>query len=66
MKKMVSRGILQIFDQYQKARLVFAQSVAELALRPQNIETLRKAGILGKRYDILRELCRSNIFIQLK
>lgn len=45
---MVSRGILQIFDQYQKARLVFAQSVAELAGRPQNVEILRKAGILGE------------------
>lgn len=50
---MVSRGILQIFDQYQKARLVFAQSVAELALRPQNIEALRKAGILGEHFDNL-------------
>lgn len=45
---MVSRGILQIFDQYQKSRLVFVQAVAELALRPQNTEILRKAGILGK------------------
>lgn len=47
---MVSRGILQIFDQYQRARLTFTQAVAELALRPQNIDILRKAGILGNKY----------------
>lgn len=45
---MVSRAIFQIFEQYQKSRLIFAQSVAELALRPQNNEILRKEGILGK------------------
>lgn len=45
---MVSRGILQIFDDYQRSRLIFAQAVAELALRPQNSEILCKAGVVGK------------------
>lgn len=46
---MVSRGTLQIFDQYQKSRLTFVQAVAELALRPQNTEILCKAGIIGEK-----------------
>lgn len=35
-----------VFEQYQKARTTFAQTVAELASRPQNIETLQNAGII--------------------
>lgn len=33
-----------MFEQYQKARTTFVQTVAELASRPQNIETLQNAG----------------------
>lgn len=33
-----------MFEQYQKARTQFVQMVAELATRPQNIETLQNAG----------------------
>lgn len=33
-----------VFEQYQKARTQFVQMVAELATRPQNIETLQNAG----------------------
>ena len=35
-----------VFEQYQKARTTFVQTVAELASRPQNIETLQNAGIV--------------------
>lgn len=36
-----------VFEQYQKARTQFVQSVAELASRPQNIETLQNAGVMS-------------------
>jgi len=35
---------LLVFEQYQKSRTQFVQTVAELASRPQNIETLQNAG----------------------
>lgn len=38
---------LAVFEQYQKARTQFVQSVAELASRPQNIETLQNAGVMS-------------------
>lgn len=44
---MTARTILQIFENYQKARLCFVQAVSDLALRPQNIELLENAGFLG-------------------
>ena len=33
-----------VFEQYQKARTTFVQTVSELATRPQNIEILQNAG----------------------
>lgn len=36
-----------VFEQYQKARTQFVQTVAELATRPKNIETLQNAGELS-------------------
>lgn len=36
---------LLVFEQYQKARTTFVQTIAELATRPQNIEILQNAGI---------------------
>ena len=41
----MSRAVLQPFQAYQKARVQFVQTVAELATRPQNIEALQAAGI---------------------
>ena len=35
-----------VFEQYQKSRTHFVQTVADLASRPQNIETLQNAGVL--------------------
>lgn len=46
---MTTRSILQIFDQYQKARVAFVQTVADLAIRPQNVEILLDARVLGER-----------------
>jgi len=42
----MSRAVLAPFEVYQKARVTFVQTVAELAQRPQNIEALQSAGML--------------------
>ncbi|NP_001002210.1 sperm-associated antigen 6 [Danio rerio] len=44
---MSQRQILQVFEQYQKARTQFVQTVADLATRPQNSETLQNAGVMS-------------------
>lgn len=41
-----TRQILQVFEQYQKSRVQFVQTVAELSSRPQNIEVLQNAGVM--------------------
>lgn len=43
----MSRAILQPFEDYQKARFTFVQSIADLAQRPQNIVALHSAGVMG-------------------
>lgn len=53
----MSRSILQPFDEYQKSRVKFVQTIAELAQRPQNIETLQKAGVMA----LLRPLLLDNV-----
>lgn len=40
----MSRAVLAPFEAYQKARVTFVQTIAELAQRPQNIEALQSAG----------------------
>ena len=42
-----SRSVLQVFETYQKGRITFVQTVAELATRPQNIEPLQNAGVMA-------------------
>ncbi|XP_012283580.1 sperm-associated antigen 6, partial [Orussus abietinus] len=41
-----------VFSQYQKARITFVQTVADLASRPHNVECLERAGAL----DLLKPL----------
>ena len=43
----MSKAVLQPFEQYQKARVTFVQTIAELATRPQNIEALQAAGVMS-------------------
>ena len=40
-------GFLKVFEQYKEARTQFVQTVAELAVRPQNIEALQNAGVMA-------------------
>eukprot|EP00965_Chrysotila_dentata_P236340 6201265-Pleurochrysis_carterae.AAC.4 len=51
------RAVLQVFENYQKARVCFVQTVAELATRPQNIEALQNAGVM----QLLRPLLLDNV-----
>ncbi|XP_012719396.2 sperm-associated antigen 6 [Fundulus heteroclitus] len=43
---MSQRQIVQVFEQYQKSRQHFVQTVADLATRPQNTEILHNAGVM--------------------
>eukprot|EP00439_Symbiodinium_sp_Y106_P035565 s4057_g4.t1 len=43
----MSRAVLQVFEEYQKARVTFVQTVADLATRPQNIDSLTNAGVMA-------------------
>jgi len=54
---MSTRAVLQVFENYQKARVNFVQTVAELAQRPQNVETLQNAGVM----QLLRPLLLDNV-----
>lgn len=48
---------MQPFEEYQKARVTFVQTVAELATRPQNIDALQSAGVMA----LLRPLLLDNV-----
>ncbi|EFJ27729.1 hypothetical protein SELMODRAFT_77299 [Selaginella moellendorffii] len=41
-----ARSILQVVESFQKSRTLFARTIAELALKPQNVEILHNAGVL--------------------
>jgi 3-methyladenine DNA glycosylase AlkD len=53
----MSSSVLQVFEQYQKSRVTFVQSVAELATRPQNVEVMQNAGVM----QLLRPLLLDNV-----
>ncbi|KAK5638658.1 hypothetical protein RI129_012953 [Pyrocoelia pectoralis] len=54
---MTARSIFQVFDQYQKARITFVQTVSDLALRSQNIDYLNKGGALELLQTLLSDTC---------
>eukprot|EP00050_Salpingoeca_kvevrii_P018318 m.72807 g.72807 ORF g.72807 m.72807 type:complete len:513 (+) comp8013_c0_seq2:55-1593(+) len=43
----MSRQILQVFENYQKARTLFVQTVADLSNKPQNVDALQAAGVMA-------------------
>lgn len=53
----MSASLLQVFEQYQRARVQFVQAIAEAATRPQNIDVLQNAGAL----QLLRPLLLDNV-----
>ena len=48
--------MIAVFEQYQKARTQFVQTVAELATRPQNIEILQNAGVMSLLRPLLLDI----------
>ena len=44
---MTDRRIVQLFDQYQKARSNFVSAVSDMTMRPQNVEPLLDAGVMS-------------------
>ncbi|CAJ1024312.1 paralyzed flagella protein 16 [Leishmania guyanensis] len=54
---MSNRVILQTFDEYQKARVRFVQTIADLASKPANIEALQQAGVM----QLLRPLLLDSV-----
>ena len=56
----MSRGVLGAFEDYQKARVAFVQSVADLATRPANIEPMQNAGVMA----LLRPLLLDNVSLR--
>lgn len=42
----MAKAVLQCFEDYQKARISFVQSIAEFSNRPQNAEALSSAGVI--------------------
>ena len=57
----MSRAVLAPFEAYQKARVTFVQTVAELAQRPQNIEALQSAG----KFIFLKFVLQSTIWTNM-
>ena len=45
-----------VFEQYQKSRTQFVQTVAELATRSQNIEILQNAGVMSLLRPLLLDI----------
>ncbi|KAL1502423.1 hypothetical protein ABEB36_007564 [Hypothenemus hampei] len=54
---MSSRTILQVFENYQKSRLAFVQTVSDLASRPQNIPYMKSAHALDLLKPLLVDVC---------
>ncbi|KAJ3004169.1 UNVERIFIED_CONTAM: Sperm-associated antigen 6, partial [Siphonaria sp. JEL0065] len=52
-----TRIVLSVFEKYQKERLLFVQTIADLASRESNIEALQSAGVMS----LLRPLLLDNI-----
>lgn len=46
----------KVFEQYQRARTQFVQTVAELASRPGNIETLQNVGVMSLLRPLLLDI----------
>ena len=54
---MAGTEVLNVFEEYQKARVTFVQQVADLATRPQNIDVMQNAGVM----QLLRPLLLDNV-----
>ena len=62
----MSGSTLEVFEDYQKARVKFVQRVAELATRPQKIEELQSAGVMQLLRPLLLDIVSKNCLLSLK
>ncbi|XP_075907253.1 sperm-associated antigen 6 isoform X1 [Nelusetta ayraudi] len=53
---MSQRQIIQVFEQYQKSRMQFVKTVADLATRSQNIEFLQNAGVMPLLHPLMLDV----------
>lgn len=54
--------LASVFETYQKARVAFVQKVAELAVRPQNIDALQDAGVMRLLRPLLLDIVSAPLF----
>lgn len=52
---MSERSINQVFENYQKARTLFVQTVSDLANKPQNVDVLQSKGVLVMLKNLLAD-----------
>lgn len=52
-----TKVVLSVFEKYQRDRLAFVQTIADLASRESNIEALQTAGVMA----LLRPLLLDNV-----
>lgn len=55
----MSRAVVTVLEDYQKARIQFVQHVAELSQRPQNVEILHNAGVMALLRPLLLDVVPS-------
>jgi hypothetical protein len=53
------RSVLQVFETYQKARIAFVQSVADLATNPKNIEVSFSLSAISETFTSLLPLSKA-------
>ena len=52
----MTKAILHCFEDYQKARISFVQTIAELSTHQQNVEALFSAGVMALLRPLLQQV----------
>lgn len=55
----MAKAVLHVFEDYQKARISFVQTIAELSTRQQNVEALFSAGVMALLKPLLLDVVPS-------
>ena len=55
----MSAPILHCFEEYQKARISFVQTIAELSIHQQNVDALYSAGVMSLLKPLLLDVVPS-------
>ena len=51
----MSKAVIQTFEEYQKCRIMFIQTVAELANRPKHIDSLKSVNVMSLLVPLLSD-----------